>query len=204
MSDVQLAVLQTVRLKGRTTPEDVAATAAIAEDAAAQTLSELVSAGTCQEANGRYRLTPEGREQLADWLADERAGVDGAAIAELYERFTELNAAFKELASDWQLRDGEPNDHSDPAYDQAVLDRLAELDQSFAPLVAEIATAAPRLAPYPGRFAAALDRVNAGDHTFFLRPVIDSYHTVWFELHEDLIGLAGLSREAEAAAGRAE
>jgi pyruvate,orthophosphate dikinase len=33
--------------------------------------------------------------------------------------------------------------------------------------------------------------------------MIDSYHTVWFELHEDLIGLAGLSRADEAAAGRA-
>ncbi len=34
--------------------------------------------------------------------------------------------------------------------------------------------------------------------------MIDSYHTVWFELHEELIALSGLTREDEAAAGRAD
>jgi len=63
---------------------------------------------------------------------------------------------------------------------------------------------APRLAPYPERFGSALARVRAGEHTWLARPMIDSYHTVWFELHEDLIGLAGLTRAGEAAAGRAE
>ena len=32
---------------------------------------------------------------------------------------------------------------------------------------------------------------------------VDSYHGVWFELHEDLIRLAERDRAAEAAAGRA-
>jgi VIT1/CCC1 family predicted Fe2+/Mn2+ transporter len=45
---------------------------------------------------------------------------------------------------------------------------------------------------------------EAGDSAWLLKPLIDSYHTVWFELHEDLIGLAGHTREAEAASGRAE
>jgi hypothetical protein len=34
-------------------------------------------------------------------------------------------------------------------------------------------------------------------------PRVDSYHSVWFELHEDLIRLAGRTRSAETAAGRA-
>jgi hypothetical protein len=34
--------------------------------------------------------------------------------------------------------------------------------------------------------------------------MIDSFHTVWFELHEDLIGLLGRTRAEEAAAGRAD
>jgi hypothetical protein len=33
--------------------------------------------------------------------------------------------------------------------------------------------------------------------------MIDSYHTVWFELHEELIAARGLSREEEAKAGHA-
>jgi pyruvate,orthophosphate dikinase len=32
---------------------------------------------------------------------------------------------------------------------------------------------------------------------------VDSYHGIWFELHEDLIGLAGRTRAAEVEAGRA-
>ena len=34
-------------------------------------------------------------------------------------------------------------------------------------------------------------------------PRVDSYHSVWFELHEDLILLAGRTRADEVAAGRA-
>ena len=36
------------------------------------------------------------------------------------------------------------------------------------------------------------------------RPIIDSYHTVWFELHEELILVSGLTREGEARAGHAQ
>jgi pyruvate,orthophosphate dikinase len=32
---------------------------------------------------------------------------------------------------------------------------------------------------------------------------VDSYHGIWFELHEDLIQLAGRTRAAEVEAGRA-
>jgi hypothetical protein len=43
----------------------------------------------------------------------------------------------------------------------------------------------------------------AGDTTWLARPIIDSYHTVWFELHEELIAASGLTREEEARAGHA-
>mgnify|MGYP001178309483 CR=1 FL=1 len=33
--------------------------------------------------------------------------------------------------------------------------------------------------------------------------IADSYHTVWFELHKELITLAGLNHEVEARAGHA-
>ena len=36
-------------------------------------------------------------------------------------------------------------------------------------------------------------------HDYLASPLVDSYHTVWFELHEELIELAGSTREAEAA-----
>ena len=49
--------------------------------------------------------------------------------------------------------------------------------------------------------SAAAGRIAAGDHGYVARIITDSYHTVWFELHEDLMSLAGLTREYEALAG---
>jgi pyruvate,orthophosphate dikinase len=52
----------------------------------------------------------------------------------------------------------------------------------------------PRLAPYAGRFAQALEAVRAGERTMLASPLKESYHTVWFELHEELIALSGRQR----------
>ena len=43
----------------------------------------------------------------------------------------------------------------------------------------------------------------AGDGKYVASPRVDSYHSIWFELHEDLILLAGRNRADEVAAGRA-
>jgi hypothetical protein len=56
---------------------------------------------------------------------------------------------------------------------------------------------------YRARLRRAADAAIAGDGRFVASPRVDSYHGIWFELHEDLIQLAGRTREEEAAAGRA-
>jgi pyruvate,orthophosphate dikinase len=56
---------------------------------------------------------------------------------------------------------------------------------------------------YRQRLLRAAERVADGDTNYLASPRIDSFHNVWFELHEDLIRLAGRTREDEAAAGRA-
>jgi len=45
--------------------------------------------------------------------------------------------------------------------------------------------------------------VASGDGKYVASPRVDSYHGIWFELHEDLILLAGRNRADEVAAGRA-
>jgi hypothetical protein len=201
---MDVPAMQAVRLKGMATPEVIAGATGRSEADALAALQTLLAAGDVQERAGRYRVTREGRDRLDALLADERGGVDTAAVKALYAEFTPLNTEFKELVHGWQLRDGEPNDHSDAAYDGAVLERFYALDASFRPLLARITPLVGRLECYPDRFASALERVRAGEHEWFLRPLVDSYHTVWFELHEELIGLAGLTRLQEAAEGRAE
>ena len=200
-SELDLAVLQLLKLKGIATAETLVATLGEAVDSS---LPTLLANGHIKEAKNRYRVTPDGKQHLAALLEQERATVDHASLAAIYDDFHELNAEFKSLATEWQLRNGQPNDHSDAAYDQSILEQVADLHPRFMPLVARAAAAAPRLSHYPARFLHALDNIQAGDHGYFLKPIIDSYHTIWFELHEDLIGLTNRSRLEEAAAGRAD
>ncbi len=203
---IEIRVLQALRLKGRATVDDIAAAAGLGVAELEPMIGELTGQGFCEEARGRLKLTKPGRAELDERLTAERTGVDQDALKAAYHEFDTHNSTFKQLVTDWQLKDGgaTPNDHTDAAYDGAIVDRLGELDSDFAPLLTRIVSIAPRLEPYPARFAGALAKVQAGEHTWLARPMIDSYHTVWFELHEDLIGLAGLSRADEAAAGRAE
>lgn len=204
MNHDRIRLLQAVRLKGRATPADLAAASGLTPETATGLLAELAAAGHVEEARERIKITPTGRVALDAALAEERAGVDGAALAEGYAAFDAHNTALKGLMTRWQLKDeSTPNDHTDASYDAAVVADLVALHAAFAPLLDRFVVLAPRLGHYPPRFAGALERIAAGDHGWFARPLADSFHTVWFELHEDLIGLAGLTRAEEAAAGRA-
>lgn len=201
---VETRILRALKLKGRALPEDLTAAAGIDQAELTPVIERHTAEGNIEHARGRLILTGPGRQVLEGLLEQERAGLDQPALEAVYQEFHRHNSAFKRLVTDWQLKDGTPNDHTDPAYDGWIAERLDELDSRFAPLLERIVSLAPRLAPYPARFAGALAKVQAGEHAWIARPTVDSYHTVWFELHEDLIGLAGRTRAAEAAAGRAE
>ncbi|MGE4425142.1 MAG: PEP-utilizing enzyme [Solirubrobacteraceae bacterium] len=198
-----LAILRVVALKGRAAREVVVEALGVPAGEVDAVLDAAIAAGDVKDARGAVRLTPSGRERLTGLLAAERATVDGERIAAAYERFHAPNHALKELMTRWQMRDGRPNDHADEAYDAAVAAELVELHGSVRPLIDELAETAPRLVPYGPRLQRATDAVAQGDHEYLAKPLLDSFHTVWFELHEELIDLLGLTREDEARAGRA-
>jgi hypothetical protein len=170
-------------------------------------VAEMVAGGEAEQFRVGVRLSATGKAAAEQRLAEERAGADQRRLEEQYERFTPLNAAFKALVSDWQMRPGDGklvrNDHKDEAYDAAVLGRLPELHASAVALIDDIAAHAPRIGGYRRRFSDALAKIQAGDHRYITAPDCDSYHTVWFELHQHLINLLGRTRQQEAAAGRA-
>ena len=112
----------------------------------------------------------------------------------------------KDTVTAWQLREVDAqvvNDHTDADYDRAVLDRLAGLHADTTTWLGPIEAGCPRLADYSVRLGRALEAALAGDQRYVASPRVDSYHATWFELHEDLIRLAGRSRADEVAAGRA-
>lgn len=201
-SDPGFLVLHALRLKGFADTSVVAALTRLTEDEAIDYLEKADSAGEATRREGRisgWALTPEGRakhgEQIAAELDDTGARL---AVTDAYRRFKEINNELLTVCTDWQLRGGVLNDHGDPAYDASVIERLGDVDTAVRPICDDLAVALVRFESYGPRFTAALERVEAGDHEWFAKPMIDSYHTVWFELHEDLLATLGIQRSKEA------
>jgi hypothetical protein len=204
-SDLHTLVLHGLRLKGFAEADAVAEAASIPHDATAEALERLVDEGLASRRDGRlagYTLTAAGRARHAALLAEEldRTGVRDA-VQETYRRFLGLNHRLLTICTEWQLRDVDGtstlNDHSDPGYDAAVIRQLAVLHGEAAPIFEALAASLARYAPYAPRFAHAVERVLAGDIDWFTKPMIPSYHTVWFELHEDLLATLGIERGSE-------
>jgi hypothetical protein len=152
-------------------------------------------------------LLPAGRAEVTRRLGAELDETGArAAVDDAYRRFLTLNGALLQVCTDWQLRrsdrGGDPvlNDHHDAAYDAAVVARLGELDEQVQPIVASLAATLDRFGGYGARLRTALERTRAGDGDWFTKPTIDSYHTVWFELHEDLLATLDIERGQEPSA----
>lgn len=157
---------------------------------------ELLESGLMVLRGSNLALTPAGREAHAAWARLPEGSPEERTARQTYERFLPINTELLKICTAWQLKDGSVNDHSDRPYDFRVLERLDRLHERVAPLVARLAESVPRFAGYPGRLAAALDRI-ADDGRWLASPRCDSYHTVWMQMHEDLLDAIGASREAE-------
>jgi pyruvate,orthophosphate dikinase len=194
-----LDLLRLAGLKGHASVDILADALKVPAEVAVAGYLHLCEQGLCAKVGGGFRLTPEGQARVTSQLADERARVDPAAAAALYEDFCVLNTELKRIMTAWQLRpDGRPNDLADPAYDRSVLKWLTELHGRAGPLIDRLAHLSPRMAAYGARLGRAAERIADGDYRYVARIIADSYDTVWFELHEDLMSLAGRTRAGEA------
>jgi pyruvate, orthophosphate dikinase len=200
-------LLRVLAVKGYATPDGCATALLASADGIGPALDRLVADGRAEIAAGSYRLTPNGKASARDLLAtDALTWGHGRAVAAL-DAFVELDRQMKTTVTAWQTReiDGATaiNDHGDAAYDAGVLADLAELHAAASTWLRPLVDGLPRLAAYQARLDHAAAAVRDGDSHFIASPRVDSYHSVWFELHEDLIRLAGRSRADEVAAGRA-
>jgi hypothetical protein len=151
-----------------------------------------------RENRGLWQLTPAGREAHGPALAADLDGIDAAQLlASAYPGFVGVNVRFKELCGAWQLRGDAPNDHTDTAYDDGVIEQLAAMNEEAQPLVVAMGESLDRMNPYATRLDSALDRLRAGASNMFTGVMCNSYHDIWMELHEDLILTQGIDRSAE-------
>jgi hypothetical protein len=203
-----MSILETLlRIKGYATPALLAEVSGFEIATVEAWTEKLALNGFVDTTRMGLRLTPAGRNEADAITHAERAEIEASAFEHMYEQFEALNGPFKKLIAAWQVRfiDGAEtfNDHSDSAYDASIMAQLESIHTGIVPMLAKAASQVERLGHYTTRFEAALATLKAGNLRFMAAPIIDSYHTIWFELHEDLIRLSGRSRAAEALAGRA-
>jgi hypothetical protein len=196
--EIPFRIIHALKIKGFASAATVAEMSGVDEETAETELSRLLSLELVKfhEARGFWQVTPAGKEHHAGLLpgaTDEQL----AAVRAAYERFLELNVAFKELCISWQVRDGVPNDHTDEAYDAGRVAALGGHHSEADPVLAAFAGAIDRLGLYRVRLDEALQRVQAGERDAFTGVMKRSYHDVWMELHEDLLSILAIDRAAE-------
>ncbi len=208
-STAELLTLHAVRLKGMADDDEVAARFGLDRTVATECLLDFQAFGWITKVEfagtGGWTLTEAGRAENVRQLADELASTGfRSSIGRAYEEFLPHNGQLMSACTDWQLRPNgvDPlavNDHTDTAWDDRVLSILSELSGELRSLSRELGDRLTRFRGYDQRFAAALKRAEGGELSWVNRPRADSCHTVWMELHEDLVATLGIQRGAESA-----
>jgi hypothetical protein len=198
--DERLLVLHGLALRKSGGPDQVAAVVGLPDEAVSARLDEAQEAGEVAGARGRYMLTPAGRSALDEAYPEVYAELRAdPEIGKAYDRFETVNRRLLDLFTRWQTvrRGGEeiPNDHTDPDYDAGIIDELGDELERSEPVLAAFTAAEPRFEVHPRRLDEAYDKVLAGDHGYVSGAKVDSCHTVWFEMHEDLLRMLGRTRE---------
>lgn len=132
---------------------------------------------------GGWGLTETGRAADAERTAEELTTSGArAAVSSAFDDFLVLNPELLEICTAWLLRP-----------DTTVLNLLTDFDRRADAVLEALSSALPRFARYRVRLTDALTRALAGEHAY-VSENLDSYHVVWFQLHEDLLVTLGIPR----------
>ena len=139
--------------------------------------------------------TPDGTAAAAELLRIQPGGPAEDELNKLFDGFLPINRRLRDVCSAWQTRpDGSTNDHGDSAYDDTVRERLDEVHSAIGPILRRMTAIEARLGGYRPRLQEALDKFDDGESNWLASPLMDSYHTVWMQLHQELILMLGLTR----------
>ncbi|MGD9659760.1 MAG: hypothetical protein AB7U63_00665 [Porticoccaceae bacterium] len=163
-------------------------------------LREAVQSGRAVFARDAYTINALARLSLearySRYFLELRSD---AAFVQPYEQFELINKNLKQVITDWQTIDvggsKVPNEHNDKDYDADIIDRLGAVHEQVETILQRLAQKIPRLAVYERKLLKALELVEDGEIEWVSDIRRESYHTVWFELHEDLLRIMGRQRE---------
>ncbi|MCU0790556.1 MAG: hypothetical protein MUE79_05820 [Nitratireductor sp.] len=192
MSDEMHLALHGLAIKKHAAPEEVAEIMGLETQAVARLLEEAKARGRVAQAGQKYMLTAPAQMSLRSEYSRHYSDLrDDAAMEAAYDEFEKVNARLKQLITDWQTIDiagsKVANDHSNKEHDDKVITRLGDLHEHAVKVLKKLASHLPRLAIYEKKLTSALEKAEDGEIQWVSDARIASYHTVWFELHEDLL-----------------
>ncbi|OZF57570.1 hypothetical protein CH293_02275 [Rhodococcus sp. 14-2470-1b] len=201
MSDAYTTTLHCLTLKQLSDVEGLVAILDQNPDDVKSALEQAVSDGNAMAARGKFMITPAGRSTLDDtypqWFADERASAEIASAMDLFE--SGVNKQVLALTTAWQevevAGERQPNDHSDTAYDAKIIDKLGAVLDKTSTVLAPLITTQPSVDRFLSRISDALTRAEDGELDYVSSVRIDSFHTVWFQMHEHILRITGRERD---------
>lgn len=183
-----LEVLRVVGLKGTATAESLSAALLCDVDTVKQALN---AAMPFLQLTPGIRLNTVGRAELHRLLGLEALSIDSDEFERIYGSFAPLDQRFKVAVTEWQLS---PKTKADLS---TLVGVLVDLRKNLDAILEASYVQVPRLARFEERFGIALEAIGAGDTTMIASPINDSFHTIWFELHEELLHCCGRNRTDE-------
>lgn len=202
IDQVRFLVLHTLKINGIVGSDSIAEKTGIPLDEIEPVLSSMMEQSQVRKREGRvsgFTLLPDGTSahaSLLDLAMSSRE--DKEALSKAYTEFLSINSRFKHICTEWQLRGpDEINDHTDPEYDAKVLSLLSAVHSDACDILGQLSSIQGRYSNYHTRLENAYSRVQSGDISAFVKPMSNSYHDIWMELHQDLLTSLKLERTDE-------
>jgi hypothetical protein len=185
-------ILHGVAVKKYATIAEIASVTGVDADQVRGFAEKATAGGRLQFNGDKYLLTPLAQVALRfDYSRQFDAVRSDSAFRIAYERFETINTDLKSLITRWQTIDTRgarvANDHSDREYDMEIIADLGDINDRVEGLLRTFESALPRFAYYRVNLNAALEKAEAGAPEWVSSARVLSYHTLWFELHEDLL-----------------
>lgn len=185
LDENEFLVLNALYLKKMASAGDLAYISDLTTDQVRTMVAAFVESGLVLDLGEELLIQPDGMTEVQGYYRETYSGLsEREEMHQWFARFEPINVQFIKLVTDWQKTEGEPK----------VQDRVIATIERLVKLLGEMTQLVPRYAGYVRRFEQSVTKVDQGDPEFVCNPTLDSLHTIWFEFHEDFLGVLGKER----------
>lgn len=200
MDDTRFEVLHALALRHVAEAPVVARVAGMDEAAAAVALAEAVADGDVAPMGEAYALSAQGRARLDEAYPERFAAArESPDLVARMDEFEVINGELLVVLTDWQTvavgAHSVTNDHTDADYDDRIIGRLGELHDRVEATLMQMTGHLPSLSRFVERLEHAVGQADVGARGYVSSAAVDSYHTVWHEMHESMLRALGRSRD---------